>query len=138
MITLVLFLLIIIPVGLAKIPAYVTLTTTLHPLWGMMRYLAAAFFSFLTICYLYYILPNIDNLKIRDVVPGAMITLCLWILSSVCLSKYIVYYSNLSLIYGSIGSIIATLLFFFVINMLFIYGAEFNYLYSNKNIDSHK
>jgi membrane protein len=130
--TLVLFLLIIIPVGLNKIPAYVTLVSKLHPIWSVARYFAILFFSFLTVCYLYYILPNIDGLKFRNVAPGALITVALWSLSGEVLSKYLVFYTKLSLIYGSIGSIISTLLFFFVTNMLFIYGAEFNYLYNKR------
>jgi membrane protein len=130
--TLILFLLIIIPAGLEKVPAYASLVEKFHPIWGIVRYFAVLFFSFLTVCYLYYILPNIEDLKFRDVIPGAFITLALWFLSGAVLSKYLVYYTKLSLIYGSIGSIIATLLFFFVINMLFIYGAEFNYLYNKR------
>ena len=128
--TLILFILIIIPAGLHKVPAYASIANKLHPIWGIARYFAISFFSFLAVCYLYYILPNIERLKFRDVVPGALITLVLWLLSGAILSKYLIYYTRLSLIYGSLGSIIATLLFFFVINMLFIYGAEFNYLYN--------
>jgi membrane protein len=129
-VTLILFLLIIIPAGLSKIPAYVAIVSKLHPVWSIARYFAILFFSFLTVCYLYYILPNINGLKFREVIPGAIITVILWSLSGAILSKYLIYYTKLSLIYGSIGGIIATLLFFFVINMLFIYGAEFNYLYN--------
>jgi membrane protein len=32
-----------------------------------------------------------------------------------------------NIIYGSLSSFIATLIFFFVMNVIFIYGAEFNH-----------
>ena len=64
-----------------------------------------------------------------EVIPGSFLTVILWIISGHLLSQYIVYYNQLSIVYGSLGSIIITLLFFYVINMLFIYGAVFNYLY---------
>jgi len=37
-------------------------------------------------------------------------------------------FNQVNLLYGSLGSVIATLLFFYVINLIFIYGAELNYL----------
>ena len=129
-ITLVLFLLVIIPTALNEIPAYVELVEKLHPIWGLLRKVTLLLFLFLTVAFLYYILPNVE-LYFIDIVPGAIITVILWAISGALLSKYLVYYTKISVIYGSIGGIIATLFFFFVINMLFIYGAEFNHLYHN-------
>lgn len=82
---------------------------------------------------LYYILPNV-KLNFIDVFPGALLTVILWVISGYLLSTYIVYYNQLNLMYGSLGSIIVTLIFFYIINMIFIYGAEFNYLMKNYNI----
>ena len=42
--------------------------------------------------------------------------------------------NQLDIIYGSLGSIIVTLIFFYIVNMIFILGAEFNYLMKH-NID---
>ncbi len=84
---------------------------------------------------MYYILPNV-KLNFIDVFPGALLTVILWIISGYLLSTYIVYYNQLNLMYGSLGSIIVTLIFFYIINMIFIYGAEFNYLMKNyENIE---
>ena len=129
-ITLILFLLVIIPTALNEIPAYVELVEKLHPIWSLLRKGTLLIFLFLTVSFLYYILPNV-KLHFIDIVPGAIITVILWAISGALLSKYLVYYTKISVVYGSIGGIIATLFFFFVINMLFIYGAEFNHLYHN-------
>ena len=52
----------------------------------------------------------------------------LWIAAARLLSLYLLRFNPANLIYGSLGSVIAALLFFYVGNVIFIYGAEFNYL----------
>ncbi len=81
---------------------------------------------FLMVANLYYILPNIRQ-TIIDVVPGAIITVSLWTTSAALFSYYLSTFDQMSLIYGSLGGIIATLIFFYMVNVIFIYGAELNY-----------
>jgi membrane protein len=76
---------------------------------------------------MYYILPNIRQ-SLMAVLPGAWLTVALWMLAARLLSLYLSHFRQVNLIYGSLGGIIATLLFFYIINVIFIYGAEFNYL----------
>jgi membrane protein len=82
---------------------------------------------FLAISFAYYFLPNIKQ-SIHAVVWGAALVTLLWIAAARLLSFYLSRVNPANLIYGSLGSVIATLLFFYVGNIIFIYGAEFNYL----------
>lgn len=127
LITFAMFLLIIIPIGLNKIPEITNVIKEYQVIINFLRYLLIALALFLCASSLYYIIPNI-KLKFLEVVPGAILSVILWVISGYLLSTYIVYYNQLSIIYGSLGSIIVTLIFFYIINMIFIYGAEFNYL----------
>jgi membrane protein len=124
-------LLVIIPIGLEKIPAIVDLFKEQHEFLTITRYVLLFTSLFLTACSLYYIIPN-AKIKFTEVAPGAFITVILWLLSGKLLSKYILYYNQLNIVYGSLGSIIVTMIFFYIINMIFIYGAEFNYLMRQK------
>ncbi len=81
---------------------------------------------FLVVANLYYILPNIKQ-KMMDVVPGAAVTVILWLGAAALFSYYLSHVDQVNLIYGSLGGIIASLIFFFINNLLFILGAEFNY-----------
>lgn len=81
---------------------------------------------FLVVATMYYILPNVRQ-TVLDVVPGAAITVGLWIGSASLFSYYLSDVWHVSVIYGSLGGIIASLVFFFIINLLFILGAELNY-----------
>ncbi|HEU5047584.1 MAG TPA: YihY/virulence factor BrkB family protein [Rickettsiales bacterium] len=82
---------------------------------------------FLVVAAAYYFLPNIKQ-SLQSVVPGAFVVTFLWLLSARLLSLYISQFRQVNLIYGSLGGIIAALLFFYVSNIIFIYGAELNHL----------
>jgi membrane protein len=62
------------------------------------------------------------------VLPGAAIVTLLWMEAAQLLSGYLSNFNQVNLIYGSLGSVIAALLFFYISNIIFIYGAELNYL----------
>lgn len=74
----------------------------------------------------YYVLPNIKQ-SLLAVVPGALLVVVLWVASTLLVGFYINELSDMTLIYGSLSGFIATLIFFYVLNVIFIYGAEFNH-----------
>jgi len=82
---------------------------------------------FAAISVAYYFLPNLKQ-SVHAVVWGAALVTLLWIAAARLLSFYLARVNPANLIYGSLGSVIAALLFFYVGNIIFIYGAEFNYL----------
>jgi membrane protein len=82
---------------------------------------------FVGISLAYYFLPNLKQ-SIHAVVWGAALVTLLWIGAARLLSFYLSRINPANLIYGSLGSVIGALLFFYVGNVLIIYGAEFNYL----------
>ncbi|MFY9589668.1 YihY/virulence factor BrkB family protein [Rickettsia endosymbiont of Halotydeus destructor] len=130
LITLAMFLLVFIPIILTKIPVILEVIEQYKNILNVIRYALILALLFFGASSLYYILPN-AKLNFVDVFPGAFLTVILWIISGYLLSTYIVYYNQLNIMYGSLGSIIVTLIFFYIINMIFIYGAEFNYLMNN-------
>ncbi|WP_316354295.1 YihY/virulence factor BrkB family protein [Candidatus Trichorickettsia mobilis] len=127
LITFTMFLLVIIPIGLAKIPSILEIVKGYESVLNLFRYSFILIALFISISTLYYIIPNV-SINFVDVLPGSVLTVFLWVVSGHLLSSNIIYYNQLSVVYGSLGSIIVTLIFFYIINMLFIYGAEFNYL----------
>ena len=134
MICLAMLLLVIIPIGLKKLPDFMRLIENYETILNLFRYFLIFLSLFLTVCSLYYLIPNV-KLKVAEVVPGAFLSVILWILSGYLLSKYLVYYNQLNIVYGSLGSIIVTLIFFYIVNMIFILGAEFNYLMRNNILE---
>ncbi len=135
MFTVFMIILTLIPISITKL----SLASYDLPLWQylkdykiffqMLRYLIMFFVLFFSACSLYYIIPN-KKLKFSEVLPGAAITVLLWMISGFLLSKYLRYYHQLNYIYGSLGSVIITIIFFYILNIIFIYGAEYNYINS--------
>ena len=81
---------------------------------------------FAMVASLYYLLPNIKQ-NLLAVLPGAVLVVVLWVAGARGFTLYISNVEQVNIIYGSLGGFIATMLFFFIMNIIFIYGAEFNY-----------
>jgi membrane protein len=95
--------------------------------WENLRYIIVIAVMFLFISALYYWLPNLKQSWIRTF-PGAVVAVMGWLLAGRAFSYYLSNFGQMNLVYGSLGGLIAFLLFFYFLNIIFIYGAEFNYL----------
>ncbi len=95
--------------------------------WEFLRYVFAVLVLLFFVSTLYYVLPNVRH-KWRDTLPGAVVTVIGWSLLTKGMAYYIGHFTQLSVVYGSLANIIVFLLFFYIVNIIFIYGAEFNYL----------
>lgn len=80
----------------------------------------------LALAWLYYFIPNIRQRGI-SIWPGAAVAVALWLLAAQAFTYYLSHFNQVNLIYGSLGGIIAALLFFYVCNIITIFGAELNY-----------
>jgi membrane protein len=87
-----------------------------------------AIFSILTIStsVLYYALPNAKQ-KIWQTIPGSILAVILWITLVDFFSLYLENFDQMNFVYGSIAGVIISLMFFYLISLVFIFGAEFNY-----------
>lgn len=93
---------------------------------GKLVFLLTISLLFIAVSYIYYILPNIKQ-RLISVVPGAAIVLLLWMGAAYLFTMYLSNFNQVNLIYGSLGGIIAALVFFYICNIIFIFGAELNY-----------
>ena len=118
---------VIVPSKLAEFHSVATLVDDHLDFMDIVRYGMVFLVLFMTVSALYYFLPN-AKLRVIEVLPGAFLVIIAWFISGYLLSEYINYYHQFNVIYGSLGSIIITLIFFYIINMIFIVGSEFNYL----------
>ncbi len=80
---------------------------------------------------MYYTLTNV-KMSFVSTIPGAVLTIILWIISGNALSFYMINFNQVSVMYGSLASIIITLIFLYVVNVILIFGAEFNRLFDKR------
>jgi membrane protein len=97
--------------------------------WGWsyeaLRYFVGIGLLYLVVALLYRWLPS-RHLSRREILPGAAITVLLWLALAGLFSLYLQNLSRFSVTYGSLGGIVITLMFFYVSGLIFIFGAEVN------------
>ena len=93
--------------------------------WPMLR-LAVTFAGFvLAVVTLYYLAPNRKQ-QFRSTLPGAVIAVLGWSLGSFCLNFYLSHFSDYSKTYGMLGSVLVIMLWFYIVAMAILAGAESN------------
>jgi membrane protein len=75
---------------------------------------------------LYYALPNAKQ-RINKTMPGSILAVIFWVILEKLFSLYLANFHQFNFIYGSLAGIIISLMFFYLISLIFILGAEFNY-----------
>lgn len=128
LVILAMIILIIMPVLWQKIQNITGLEGMPQQSFKNLSYFLAALTLYVSVAASYYILPNIKQ-TFFSVAPGALIVVFLWMLSVEVLTAYLQNFNQVNLVYGSLGGVIAALLFFYVAAVIYIYGAEFNYFF---------
>ncbi len=96
-----------------------------HSLFHVMRYGFALILITSGVVALHRILPNTE-LTLRQILPGALTSTVIWIVTASLLTFYFGNFANYSLTYGSLGGVIVTLMFFYISGIIFIFGGELN------------
>jgi membrane protein len=89
------------------------------------RYLFVWLLLVLLVIPVHLLLPN-ARIRLREVWPGSLVTATLWSMGAALFSVYVENFSNYSVMYGSLGGIILTLLFFDLSALIFAFGGELN------------
>lgn len=111
-------------IGLA-ISEYLGFTQAFLSFWEYFRYLAPLLVLFFIFTLLYRIGPNY-HLQFKDVYPGAIFTTLGWIIISLIFSFYVNNYGAFSRLYGSIGAVIALLIWLNFSSLIVLVGGEIN------------
>ncbi len=93
----------------------------------ILKYAALLIILFFTVIFIYKF-SCCKKTKLKNIMPGALFTVLLWITSSKLYSIYIENFSNYSKIYGSIGIIFILLVWINMISLFLLIGSEINAL----------
>ncbi len=120
-------LLVVIPLALQHIEGWLRIHVSSDETdLGNFIWLITIALLFAAVAYIYYIIPNIKQ-RLVSVAPGAAVVVALWLGAGYLFTLYLSHFDQVNLIYGSLGGIIAALLFFYICNIIFIFGAELNH-----------
>lgn len=94
--------------------------------WDQLSMFATPLVLFAAVCFLYYVLPNIKQ-RFISVAPGAAVVAVLLMGNAYFFTLYLSKFNQVNLVYGSLGGVIAAMLFAYICNLIVIFGAELNY-----------
>jgi len=96
-------------------------------LWTALRWIIAALTSIAVIGLIYHHgVPRTQPW--HRVLPGASLATVLWFASTLVFGFYLRHFANYDVIYGSVATAIALLIWLYIVSMVVLIGAEFNAL----------
>jgi len=118
-------LLLIGPRAIAWLADQVGLEQLFVLLWTWLRFPVVLILLALAVAVIYYVAPDIKQ-EFRFFSPGAVLAVLAWIGASLAFDYYVNAFANYNAMYGSIGTIIVLLLYFFLSAAMLLFGAEVN------------
>jgi membrane protein len=94
--------------------------------WKIAQWPAAALLLVLALLGLYRFAPNSPEQKWKWLLPGSIVAAVIWIVVSVLFKLYVRHFSHFGLLYGSLGTLIILLLWFYLSGAAILIGGEIN------------
>lgn len=83
-----------------------------------------ALFAFTVLLYRFG--PNGMRLRVRWVLPGALLSVSAWVGTTTLLSIYVANFKSFDSVYGALGAVVVYLTFLYFSGLMFLAGAELN------------
>lgn len=96
---------------------------TLSLFWPLIRWAATLGCMAFAVMMLYRFAPNVRR-RARGILPAVVSAMALWVIASALLAAYINNFATYSVVYGSLGAVIALMLWFYVFALAILLGAE--------------
>lgn len=106
--------------------------------WRLIRWMIALFASIVSLALVYhYAVPrqklgtrsgrfHLVRGRWRETLPGATIATATWFIATLIYGWYLTRFSDYSIVYGSLGAGVATLVWLYMVSLIILIGAEFN------------
>lgn len=94
-------------------------------IWTILRYCIALAIIFSAFSLIYKFVPN-RNIKFRSIKVGTIFTTIGWVTTSYLFSFYVNNFANYEKIYGSLGGIIALMIWLYISAVIILLGGELN------------
>jgi membrane protein len=102
------------------------LGTAFHLAWRALQWPLLLVFAFAFYAFTYRFASNLYGLHWRKVVPGSVVAVGLWLAASFGLRLYLFLIPSYSRVYGSLGAVVALLLWLYLTGAAILIGGEVN------------
>jgi membrane protein len=102
------------------------LSGTAVDVWNIAKWpvLVALFITIIAV--LYYASPNAKLRGFKWVTPGSIVAIVVWIVASAAFALYVANFGSYDKTYGTLGGLIALLVWFWITNLAILFGHQLN------------
>jgi membrane protein len=94
--------------------------------WDIAKWPVMAFVFLAMIAVLYYASPNVKLRGFKWVTPGSLVAIVVWIVASALFAFYVANFGSYDKTYGTLGGLIALLVWFWISNLAILFGHQLN------------
>lgn len=105
--------------------AHLAVSSTFAMIWPIVHWTTAVCFTVLAVELIYFMAPNVKQ-KFVETLPGAILSVGVWIILSYLLGIYFRHFANYNRTYGTLGGFIALLTWLCWTSFVLLVGAELN------------
>lgn len=113
------------PAGMQWLASYAGVEQLFVALWSVLRWPLAVLLLVVMVAVVYYAGPNRDQ-EFRLISPGSVLSVAVWMIASVVFGFYLSNFASYSAMFGSIGTMIALMLYLYISAGVLLFGAEVN------------
>jgi membrane protein len=95
-------------------------------IWNIAKWPVMALVFLLMLAVLYYASPNVKLRGFKWVTPGSLLAIVVWIVASALFAFYVANFGSYDKTYGTLGGLIALLVWFWISNLAILFGHELN------------
>jgi membrane protein len=95
-------------------------------IWNIAKWPVMAGVFLLMVAVLYYASPNVKLRAFRWVTPGSLVAIVVWVIASALFAFYVANFGSYDKTYGTLGGLIALLVWFWISNLAILFGHQLN------------
>jgi len=104
----------------------VGLSGTAVDLWNVAKWPVMVAIFMLMVNLLYYASPNVKLRGFTWVTPGSLVAMVVWAVASAAFAFYVANFSSYDKTYGTLGGLVALLVWFWITNLAILFGHQLN------------
>lgn len=102
------------------------LSSTAVSVWNIAKWPAMVAIFIVMIDLLYYASPNVKLRGFKWVTPGSLVAIVVWAIASAAFAFYVANFGSYDKTYGTLGGLIALLVWLWISNLAILFGHEMN------------
>jgi membrane protein len=102
------------------------LSDTAISIWNIAKWPVMVAVFLLMVAVLYYASPNVKLRGFKWVTPGSLVAIAVWAIASAAFALYVANFGSYDKTYGTLGGLIALMVWFWISNMAILFGHQLN------------